>query len=475
MRRRLFYALTLFLAASFARAQSLSLSDYLNQVKTQGSDYQAQAAAVAGFQKQSHQQDLTYSPVLSANYNHLDDTEPINDPQTQPKTEADAAGVSISDILPFGPKITIGYAFTNANYQLNPIYAGAAALFPNPYYQISPVVSLSVPLFKDFGGAQTGAGVKMVQYQYESSAKSAAYQREQSLYNAKVAYWTLAEDQEGILIRQDTLDRTQKIWDWTKKRVARNLADPPDALEAEASVRLAELDLEKAQETARMDRIQFNRYRGAKTDAVPEQLDGLESAAALLKAEIPDAPPQRLDLQAQEATVKQQKATYDQAHQNVYPDLTANASWRGNGFDSSFGGSNSEAFSTSYPTYSIGVSFNLPLDVFTAAQVADGYWKNYQSAMLSLQDKQTQVGQDWQGLKDSLAEVDKRLEMTAQIVDLQKNKADQEKQRLEFGRTTESELLSSENDYNTARLNHLSVIAEKLSLLAEAQWWTSAE
>ena len=208
---------------------------------------------------------------------------------------------------------------------------------------------------------------------------------------------------------------------------------------------------------------------------MPEQLDGLESAAGLLKAEIPDAPPERLDLQAQEDTVKQQKATYDQAHQNVYPDLTANASWRGNGLDPAFGNANNEAFGVNHPTYDIGVSFNLPLDVFTASQVADGYWKNYQSALLSLQDKQTQVGQDWQGLKDSLAEVDKRLDMTAQIVDLQKNKADQEKQRLEFGRTTESELLSSENDYNAARLNHLSVIAEKLSLLAKAEWWLSAE
>ena len=450
MRRRLFYALTLFLAAPGAQAQSLSLSDYLHQVKTQGSDYQAQAAAVEGYEKQSHQQDLTYSPVLTAGYNHQNDQSLQSSFLAPQQTLSDTAGVSITDILPFGPKLTVGYAFSDINItypsQLLSSFGPYASDFLTSYYQISPVVSLSVPLFKDFGGAQTGAGVKMVQYQYESSAKNTAYQREQELYNAKVAYWTLAEDEEGILIRQDTLDRTQKIWDWTKKRVARNLADPPDALEAEASVRLAELDLEKAQETARMDRIQFNRYRGAKTDAVPEQLDGLESAADLLKPSIPDTPPERLDLQAQEATVKQQKATYDQAHQNVYPDLTANASWRGNGLDPAFGEANSEAFGVDHPTYDIGVSFNLPLDVFTAAQVADGYWKNYQSALMSLQDKQTQVGQDWQGLKDSLAEVDKRLDMTAQIVDLQKNKADQEKQRLEFGRTTESELLSSEKD-----------------------------
>jgi outer membrane protein len=479
MRRRLVLSLALFLAAPVLNAQPLSLADYLTQVKTQGSDYQAQAAAVEGYEKQSHQQDLTYSPVLTAGYNHEDDQSLQSTFLAADKTLSDTAGVSITDTLPFGPKLSIGYAFSDINIAYSPqllsSFGPFASDFLTSYYQISPVVSLSVPLFKDFGGAQTGAGVKKVQYQNESSAETAAYQREQELYNAKVAYWTLANDQEEISIRQDTLDRNQEIWDWTKKRVARNLAEPPDALEAQASVRVAELDLEKAQETERGDRIKFNRYRNVASDAVPETLGSLEDLLNGMNGEISKQAPERLDLQATEATAKQQKSAYDEAHQNVYPDLTANASWRGNGLDPAFDTANNQSFGVDHPTYDIGVSFNLPLDVFTASTVAEGYWQSYQSALLTLKDKQVQVQQDWQDLRDSLGEVDKRLDMTAQIEAIQKDKADQEKQRLEYGRTTEFQLLSYENDYNSSRLDHLAVILEKLNLLAKAEWWLAAE
>ncbi|HVM32271.1 MAG TPA: TolC family protein [bacterium] len=475
MRRRLFFALAFLSLAPAVKAQSLSLSDYLNQVKIQGSDYQSRAAAVTAYEKQTHEQDLIYSPLLTASYNHLDDTEQLANPLTQPHTLADTAGVSITALLPFGPKLTVGYVMQNTNYTLNPLFASASALFPNPYYQVAPVVSLSVPLFKDFGGAQTQAGVKKVQYEFQSLVNNAVYLREEELYDAKVAYWNLALARQALAIRQDTLDRTQKIWDWTKKRVARNLADPPDALQAEASVRLAALDLDMAQQQERSARLAFNRYRGAQADAVPEQLEDLQGSLDGLKQELPADSPERLDLKQAEANVSQQKAAYDEAHQNVYPDITATASWRGNGFDPTFGGANSTAFSTSYPTYNLGAQFNLPLDVFTAAQVADGFEKNYESAQMALKDKQLQVAQDWKDLMDKLSDVNQRLDMTAQIESIQKNKADQEKQRLEFGRTTEFQLLSFENDYNAARLNHLSVIAEKLSLLAKAQWWMAGQ
>src|SRR6185295_12790720 len=105
-----------------------------------------------------------------------------------------------------------------------------------------------------------------------AAEKGAAFQKEQALFNAKMAYWKLALVRSELGIRQDTLDRSQKIWEWTKRRVARNLADPPDALQAEAAVRVAELDLQMAKERERTARFQFNRFRAVEKEDVPEQL-----------------------------------------------------------------------------------------------------------------------------------------------------------------------------------------------------------
>jgi outer membrane protein TolC len=482
MKKILGFGLGLYLTGSVAFAQTLALNDYLKQVESQGPDYQSAQAAVVGLEKQSHQQDLTYSPVLVASYNHFDDQEQQTNPFEGPHTQTDTAGVSITDELPFGPTVSVGYAFTNTNSPLSAVESSFVSGFglspssiPTSYYQIAPVVSLSVPLFKNFGGVQTAAGVHEVQYQLESAEKNSAYQREQLLYNAKLAYWNLALVRAQVKIRQNTLDRSTDIWNWTKKRVERNLAEAPDALQAEASVRVAELDLQSATESERSARLQFNRYRNTKDAAVPEDLEELGTSLTEEKVEIPTLLPERLDLKAAEDATNQQKAAYDQAYQNVYPDITLNASYRGNGLDPNYGVANSIAWGSDYPTWNLGAQFNLPLDVFTSSTVAEGYKKNYESSVLSLQDKQLEVNQEWTDLVNHLQDVDKRLAMATEIESIQQTKADQERKRLEYGRTTEFQLLSFENDYNAAQLSRLAIISEKLSVLAQAEWWLSTD
>jgi outer membrane protein TolC len=458
---------------------ALTLEDYLGQVRSQGTSFQSSQAAAEGYEKQSHQQDLTYSPQLSAGYSHQSDQEQQATLLAATQTLTDSAGVSLTDKLPFGPSLTLGYAFTDTNItypsELLKAFGVFAPDFLESYYQVSPVVSLSIPMFKDFGGTQTAAGVHQSQYQFESEEKNSAFQTAQVIYNAKVAYWNLALARQQVTIHQDTLDRSQKIWDWTKRRVARNLADPPDALQAEASVRLAELDLEQSTEAERSARLQFNHFRGTQTGDVPETLQSLEESLSKIKVDLPANPPDRLDLRSVQKTADSQKAAYDNAYQNIYPDITLNASWRGNGLDPNFPYANTVAWGPDHPTWNVGAQFNLSLDLFTAQRVAEGFKRSYESALLAYQDKRAQVDQDWQDWRNQMADVEKRLAMTAEIEEIQKNKADQERVRLEYGRTTEFQLLSFENDYNSARLNHLSVIQEKLSLLAKAQWWLSTE
>ena len=483
MKKLIPFLIVISLAAGRVLAQQkLPLEDYLQQVQRQGTNYKAAKAQAEGYEKESHQQDLTYSPQLVAGYNHLDDSSQQVLSFYGTRTQMDSAGVSLTDMLPFGPSVSVGYSFEDSNYSGQSLAGAFAQLFPTmgitsitQEYQISPVISVSVPLFKNFGGVQTNAGVKAVQYGLESAEKLSTFQMEGVLFNAKVAYWNLALAREQVDIRKDTLNRNQKIWDWTKRRVARNLADPPDALQAEASVRQAELDLQTALNGERSARLAFNRYRNGATEEVPEELEALEDSLSGVKVDIPSKLPERTDLQAVEAQARQMKATYDETYQNIYPDITAIASWRGNGLDPNFQNANNIAFGTDHPTWMLGAQFNLSLDLFTAERTAEGYKRQYESSILGLQDKQLEVDQDWRDLQDRLADVEKRLAMAADIESLQQQNADAEKNQLALGRTTQFQLLSIENQYSMARLSRLSLVAEKLGLLAQAQWWLSAE
>lgn len=456
--------------------ETFTLSDYLHQVQTQGPDYLSWQASEEGLEKQSHQMDLTYSPVLSVVYNHLDDNESPENIQAMPRNQSDSTGVSLTTKFDFGPSLTLGYSLVNTNQELNELYSemGSGLNLPTAYYQTSPSVSLSIPLLKDFGGVQTRARVHKIQYQIESSFENMAFEREQSIYNAKVAYWNLALARVEVSIRMDTLERDRKIWNWTKKRVARHLADTSDDLQAEMVVRQAELDLKTSKENERSARLEFNRCRGVDTDDVPESLESLENLLSRIKVEIPDELPERLDLKACELTVEQQKAIYDEAHQDIFPDLTINTSWRGNGLNPDFGAANQSAFRSSYPTYNIGAQFSLSLDVFTASRVDEGYKRNYESALFTLKNKQIEVGQQWKNLREKLGDAEERLLMATQIESLQKRNVEEQKNELAQGRTTQFQLLSYENSYSLSRLNRMALMLERLTLLAEAQWWLAA-
>ncbi len=480
MKKLMGLGLGLWLAAGMASAQQkLSLEDYLAQVKAQGSEYKGLQAAEEGYRKESHQMDLLYSPVLTANYSHLNDQSQQATVLSTDQTLADTAGVAIAEKMPFGPTLAIGYTFNDINLKYSPqllnAFGSYSSLFLTSYYQIAPIVSLSVPLFKDFGGAQTSAGVKAVEYGLDSSEKASAFQKEGVLYGAKVAYWNLALARKDVEIRQDTLSRNQKIWEWTKRRVARNLADPPDALQAEASVREAELDLQQSMDGERSRRLVFNKYRNLATDDVPEGQENLEDSLANTHVDIPRDPPERVDLKSAEFIAQQKKATYDETYQNIYPDIMAFATWRGNGLDPSFQTANDTAFGTDHPTWTLGAQFNLPLDLFTASRTAEGYKKEYESSELTLQNKKLSVDQDWRDIRARLADVDKRLAMAAEIESLQKRNAEEQKSQLELGRSTQFQLIQIENGYSLARLRRLNLVAEKLGLLAEAQWWLSAQ
>jgi len=463
------------MVSGMAGAQTLDLSTYLSQVKEKGPEYRSARKALEGYSKQSRQQDLAFSPTLDVSYGHMDDQQEQLIPFNGDRTQADELKASLSNQLPWGPKLSVGYSFRHITV------SNAAPFILSPYYSVAPTASLSLPLFKDFLGAQTRAGADKVRTQFESAAQGAGFQSGGALFNAKVAYWNLALLRAEKGIRQDTLERSQKIQEWTKRRVARNLADPPDALQAEASVRVAELDLQMAAERERTARLDFNRLRGVEQEGVLEELEGLEASLSSVKVEIPAQVPDRQDLLSSERTAASQKAAYDEAHQNIFPDITLMASWTGGSLDGGgatpgdLGIANGEAFQNKNPIYQVGAKFSLPLDVFTASRVSEGYQANSESAQLAYENKRIEVSQQWKDLKDRLGDADKRLEMAAQIETIQKKKADEERRRLELGRTTQFQLLSFENDYALARLRRLSLVLEKLSLLAQAQWWLASE
>jgi outer membrane protein TolC len=448
---------------SSSHAAGLTMEDYLNQVRSQGPAYRAAQSAAEGLSKQRVQTDLIYSPMLVLHGQRTDDRKEQALPEFfGNRTVNDHYGAMLTKKWSFGPSTSVGYTWMRTDVQGSPFVSG-------PYWDAMPSASVSVPLLKDFGGSQTRAQMEKMRSQIDAGAYQALSGREQILFATRMAYWSLSLAQAEMQIREDTLKRVEKTVAWAERRARRNLGDDAEALQARAMKRVRELELQGARERERNARLDFNRLRGVETDEVPEQLAPLDESVKGLVFDWPEKTPARFDLKSAEATARAARASWKDAKANAWPDVTAYASATGNGQDRVFSPAHREAMSFDRPTYVLGVQAVIPLDIPTAAKAAQGYGKNYESAINEIRAKRLEVEQDWRKLKDRRVDVDRRLEMMRAIVNIQKEKVELEVKRLAEGRTIQFQLLTYETDYSDARLGYLGLLLEKLSVWADGE------
>ncbi|GEM_PF-919899 len=476
MRRALFILLAVVGWVSSARAaDSLALDAYLGQVRGKGYEFRAAAYTVSGLGKQKAETDLMYTPKFQAHAVRVDDrSQHLFQQLYGDKTTADDYGFGLVKKWEYGPTTSVNYGWTRTEVDgasFPPGIPGAGI----PGYVVGPSASISIPLWSDFMGKQTRAKMENARSTLEAAQFAAAYQREGVLFQARNAYWNLKLAREAVTIREDTLRRAVLLVAWADKRVARRLADDSEGLQAKAMRRVRELELQQAQEQERSACIAFNRLRGLDSDEVPETLGDLEGEVEGLAFQWPGESPRRWDLRAAEAKIRSERAAWKDAKANAWPDLKVFAAVSANGLDGSFSPANQQSTNGRFVSMGVGVSVEVPLDIFTAKKVAEGYERNYQAAQLNYADKLLETRQGWEDLKTRLVDVNRRLDMAREIEAIQKQKAEKERERLSLGRTTQFQLQSFEADYAMSRLQRLSVIAEKLSIWAEGEWMLSAD
>jgi len=460
---RTLMTMTVLLLASSAPAGAFSIDEYLQQVKTQGPAYRSAQSAAEGLSKQRVQTDLIYSPMLILHGQRTDDQKEQSIPELfGTQTINDNYGAALTKKWSFGPSTSLGYSWMRTDIRGSYYVTG-------PYWNVMPSASVSVPLLKDFGGSQTRAQMTKMRSAIDSAAFQALSGRDRVVFATRMAYWSLVLARAEMETRRDTLARAEKIVAWATRRASRNLGDDAEPMQAKAIRQVRELELQGAIEGERNARLDFNRLRGIESDAVTENLDGLDVAVSKLVFDWPKETPGRFDLKAAEAQARGQWAAWKDARANAWPDVTAYASIIGNGQDSLLSPANSKAMAFDYPTYVLGLQAVIPLDIPTAARAAQGYQKNYEGALQDIKQKRLEVEQDWKRLNDHLGDVDRRLAMMGEIVRIQRDKAEMERTRLSEGRTTQFQLQSFENDYSDARLQYLGLLLEKLSVWAEGE------
>lgn len=464
-------AILLFLVAASAQAATLSVDDYLNQVQGKSPNYQAAATNARAFADLRSSANLIHSPFLFANYNNVDDH------QEYPSVLAYGTSNTTSlYTIGLGINTPVGL---NAKYSYNLTHGavnGANSLYvPVPNYFTSyNKLELTQSLVRNGFGSENRARYDQARWGNEARSLGEEFRQLTLLAEAEQTYWRLALARQTVLVQKDALSRSDRLLQWAKRRVNMQLSDRADYLQAQANYDLAQVEVQRATEDEKTAARAFNLLRNIEGESVAEAVT-LPGADDLLKVASAKRTGSRLDVKAAEA---QEKATVAEAQltkETVKPtvDILASVAW--NGRDASRQAAISEAMKSQHSTKAIGLILNVPLALGSVTKSIRGVNMLQESASYDLEQKRISEIRDWRELNSRLSDARSRLQLLQKIEATQRDKYENEHQRLLRGRTTTYQAVTFEQDYAQAQLLAIRTKAEVLQILSQLKLFRGNE
>jgi outer membrane protein TolC len=452
------------------RADVLSREAYLAQVSQGNSSLRADRSTDAALQLAMFEPETMLSPTLDASASYLDDQSETNSPfSTSRITAANWEATLSKQFTVTGTRLSLGYKGSDSSAEYSAgftqLFSQFGVPFPNPSYFDSNgyYVSLVQPLWKDFGAN----GYKVARAKADSAYGAALlmnrYGAAGALFEAEAAYLELASTREIMQLLQESLERNQKILEWTQDKYNDNLVDKVDVLQVQAALKQVELGISETKQELKTAQEKFNTLRGVSPGAeVMEDLEPLEAPAAL-----PERKGERLDLQAARKDAAGKQALAEEVRERYRPDVSLFGTATASGGDASWAGSTYP----DHPTYLVGLKLSTILDAPLYFKVVKGADTAAELTQDELRQKELAQEEDWDELSSEWATLQDSLALAAALEDVQKEKAEREKKRYQDGRTTNFQVLRFEEDYNQARISSLRLKAQAAILAAKASFY----
>ena len=442
---------------------NLTLDTYLDQVR--GGNKAAQAAAElseAGGLK-AKERSILLSPNLFLNYSVSRDNKPTSNPTMMGSaTDVDSMSYGISQLTPFGLTGKLGMTTNHI------VIDGASPQFlPLPdYYETRPQLELSQSLWKNGFGRETRAQLDLLESQALLAKHSEKLKEKFMMAEAEGTYWRLALAREALSAQRDSYNRAIKMREWSAGRVKLSLADRADFLQSDAAVKGRELELQIATDEEQSASRQLNSLRGVASEKVAESLNKL-TTDTIEKMPDPNRSGPREDVLAARQAEVVAKSAARLAREKYAPQVDLYMTYAGNGRDATFGRSSTDAMAIKNPSRVYGVKVNVPLGVTAVMDQQRGVEMDARASELTRERKEFEEEREWAGLKDSLGDARKRLDLVTNMEAVQKEKYEYEKGRQAKGRSTLFQVLIFEQDYAQAQLNRIRMKADYMRIVAQ--------
>jgi outer membrane protein TolC len=269
----------------------------------------------------------------------------------------------------------------------------------NPSITQTMSFDLSQPLLRGRGRSIQRLPVLVAESRLDVTAAQARQQMIQILFQAENAYWNVINQRERLRVQENNLELARAFLERSRRELELGAISPLDIYQPEQQFATAQVGVTQARYQLQQAEDALRRQMGADLHVDIRQLPIVltesaeppaymptidpEEAVSLALASRPELEQRRRSLQVDDLQIKQ-------AANGLRPDLRLNAAYSAQGrggpfLDRSFTGGASgtripgglsdaldQLFGFGFPTYSMGVSLNLPLrNRRAAADLAD--------------------------------------------------------------------------------------------------------
>ncbi len=475
--RKFLWASVIVILAFHPLQAVMTMEDYLRSVEQKNPEIVSADFAIRASQKKTLELDLVYSPLFTADYNFVDDKSGFTFTTVLPATEIKATQWDFGASKKFstGSTVSIGYSSLWADFNLlTPVQFGSDTLQNFTGYQFKPFIQLEQSLLRDFFSGLTQSGIDKSKAAARAGQYAMLFKKQQALLQARAAYWSLSLAREVLNFRKVSLDRTQRIMKWNEKKVAVNLAENVDLLQARAAYKLHALNLQLAREDVLKAQRDFNQYLGIKSDQVNEDIEQIADKVSFYQnvAEL-SRTGTRSDVLSARLTFESARFAEKETKYRSMPELTFSGSYSLTGLDLTPQAAWDQITNYEKPTYSLGLALAVPLDYGRLRNVKKGYALDFDSAREALASAEINSSNDWEQLTRNWNNVKSRLALAQEIQQIQEQRVKEEQSRFERGKTTTFLLLTAQNDLDDATLNVYRLVFEEFSTAAQAELYNT--
>lgn len=454
---------------SITLGAQLTLADYLKQVEEKNQALVGSRLTIEAANLRAEEGKLLFRPNVFAQAQTAIDKKPTTNINTQgDQTDYTLFTAGLTQQFTTGLQGKLAYNLSHTN-----IHNASPSFLPlSDFHDGVLSLELSQSLWRNFLGKETKSLETILSSQNQAAKHAENFKMKATLAQAESLYWSLSQIRKVVVVQKESLERAQKIRAWNHKRLKNGLAESADFLQSDANVKAREYELKSAlQELRNLERL-VNSLRGIDGSDFSEELESvdalkLKALALPAKVELRDDTKAALELQ------KIAKANAAISIEKNKPTLELYGSYAMNGRNKESGKAFTHSMEMDHDTKAIGVRFMAPLDFGTTSDNISGYKKDQIAAEQNFQRKLFEQDQQWNDLSAKFEDAKIKLSLIEKIEEAQKLKANNERDRLNRGRTVTFQVLNFEQDYAQSELARIQSETNILNIYSQLKTYSA--